>query len=315
MTTPTIYPIYWGSAWKGAGFFRKSELNILMNQFSGSAWQGILSQYWGSNGFVSKTVTRATPYVDARVSTPQNLTQAAVRTEVEEAIGANVAAGWPQTPTVNDLFMVFTPEGATWAESGSFCGYHGRGGNYPFAYVGWRTPSGQSCSGSVTLAHEYAEAVTDPYPTEGWALSRLFREELVDVCGSERGTLGIWEVPKIEDNYLGVCSASDASPPQLAPEMITDTPTEVTASSATLKGHAVPHNVDISSYRFEWGQLSITEHRTPLTEFFPEEAPWNASAAISGLASKTTYKYRLAVSDWAFPNNTQRGEISEFTTP
>lgn len=289
------------------------ETFSFLGSLSGSAWQGILSQYWGPAGFISKTVTRVPNYVDERVAAPTGLTDAAVRNEVSEAIKANEAAGWPQSPTINDLFIVFTPTGTTWAEENSFCGYHQRIGAYSYAYVGWESKSG-SCSHTVTLAHEYAEEVTDPYPNESWGLSRGNREELVDVCGAARGFLNGYEVPQIEDNYLGGCREADANPPQLTPEFITDEAAEIGSTTATLKGHAVPHGVDIKWFYFEWGTASVSEHRTSTTEFFPQKEPWNASTSISGLQSKTTYKCRLVVEDGGFPFNAQKGQIREFKT-
>jgi hypothetical protein len=315
MTTPTIYPIYWGNYWNvdPGSFIAKNQMNGLMNSFSGSAWQGILSQYWGSNGFVSKTVTRAQPYIDKRVVRPKNLTQAAITNEITEAIGINAGAGWPQSPTINDLFVVFLPYETTWAEAHTFCGYHQRNGAYPYAVVAWES-SNNLCSHTVTLSHEFAESVTDPYPTESWGVSSSNREELADACTFVRGTLNGYEIADVEDNYLGGCREADANPPQLAPEFVTDAPTEVTTSSAMLQGHAVPRGVDVRRFYFQWGTSSVTEHSTELTAFWPP-GTWTASAPISGLSSGTTYKYRLVVQDGEFPFNQQRGQIVEFKTP
>lgn len=314
MTAPTIYPIYWGSRWKvgPAASVARLQMQGLMNSFSNSSWEGILTQYWGSNGFPSHSVVRAPYYIDTHSGeVPTGLTKAGVASEVSAAIAANAEAGWPQSPTINDLFVVFTPQGTTWAEEAHFCGYHNGGnGNYPIALVSWEEQgSPGECGHTLVLSHEFAEAVTDPYPPTSWS-----RSEIADACQTEHSTLNGYEVTKLYDNYLGGCREADSYPAQLAPEEIADEPAEVTSTSATLEGHAVPHGVDIKWYWFEWGSLSVSEHKTARSEFFPRREPWSASAAISGLTSGKHYKFRLVVEDAEF-FNTQTGSVREFVTP
>jgi hypothetical protein len=315
-SSPHLYAVYWGNNWNtnSTAASERSRLNGMMEALSGSSWQGILSQYWGPGGFISKTVTHGTPYTDTRVSAPASINSSKIATEASEAIKANEANGWPKSPTSNDQIIVFTPPGTTYATPADHenCGYHFPNGSYSVSYVGWDANFGE-CAHTVTFGHEYAESASDPF-RDGW---RFFGgEEIADLCEfAERGFLsGGYEVPSLWDNNLEKCALADANPPQLAPEIITDEATEVLAKKATLNGHAVPHGLQIKKFYFEWGLFKANEHQTAEQEFFPHHEPWNAAATITGLSPNTTYHYRVVVVDSEFPFNKQKGQEAELKT-
>jgi streptogramin lyase len=297
---PHVYEIFWGSNWnKKPTSGERVRLELMYQELSNSSWQGILTQYWGLDGFVSKSLTIGTPYTDTAVQAPTGINLTKIVTEVRSAIAANPS--WPQTPASPDQFVVFVPPGATYASEADHanCGFHGEVENeVVYAYVGWdREESGQvfSCSRTVAAAHEYAESVTDPF-LDAWR-HWSFNEEIADLCGgAERGLLpGGIEVPSLWDNYLGHCATSDSTPAQIKPEAIAEAPSGVKQTAATLNGDVKPNNVEISSYEFEWGTTESYGHSTSLQAWTKGLGNSPVSAEITGLSPATTYHYRLVV--------------------
>ncbi|MGO9249357.1 MAG: hypothetical protein ACLP7W_12355, partial [Solirubrobacteraceae bacterium] len=119
--TPKIYVIFWGSNVEEPGVGKEDHemLEKLFNGYSGSAYEGIWTQYFDASGNISSTVT-PTFYVDKSVKAPEKVNRLKLEEEVTRAVEANK---W--TPEVTAQFIVTTAPGTTW-ESTSGCAYHGK---------------------------------------------------------------------------------------------------------------------------------------------------------------------------------------------
>ena len=95
-----------------------------------------------------------------------------------------------------------------------------------------------------------------------------------------------------------------------APEPLTGSAGDVTASGATLAGTVNPAGTETAFY-FEYGTTSGYGHRTPAQAAVSGTQPVPVTAPVSGLAAATTYHYRVVAlrGSIAFP-----GPDSTFTT-
>lgn len=221
-------------------------------------------------------------------------------TEIQEAITANASNGWPQNPSANDQFVLLTPSNTTYnLGSPTYCGFHSAFGistAWAFVPFPWEPFSG--CSMKIAAAHEYAETVTDPL-LNAWKVYGSEEGEIADLCGGEeRGFLsGGSEVPALYDNSVSKCSTSDANPPQLAPEALSESATNISSTQFTAWGTGKPHNVNFKLYWFEWGTTTSYGHSTTPENWFGGVKENQLSAIISGLSSATTYHYRFVIED------------------
>lgn len=269
----------------------------MYQEISNSSWQGILTQYWGLGGFVSKSLAIGTPYTDSSVSAPTGVDLNKIIGEVNAAISANPS--WPQSPGPNDQFVVFVPSGATYASETEHanCGFHGTIEGYlAYVYVGWNAESGgqlHECKRTYTAAHEYAETVTSPL-LNAWR-NWSFNEEVADLCvWAEPGFLpGGIEVASLWDNYLGRCATSDAAPAQVKPEAISEAASNVRQTTAKLNATIQPNKVEIASYKFEWGATEAYGNSTQLQLWTKGLNSTPVSAELTGLSPSTTYHYRV----------------------
>ncbi len=333
-TQPHVYAIFWGSSWNGAGAEVRGALETLYKQIPGSEWQGILTQYWGPEGFPSHSLS-FTSYTDtAHDGALSNVTDAAVRTEVREIIAANKANGWPQSPSVNDQFVLLTPPGSLYATEPAACGAHNYMQESPqavYALVSWGFLNEKGaygdCGHTVTAAHEFAEAVVDPRLT-GWKdWSSSGEGEIADICGREKeGSVGGMAVTSLWDNSSkgpfgeskGYCSGADYAPPQNAPQILTEA-ASAAPLEATLHGTITPNGLDVGNYYFEWGTTAKKfGHKTAAKgwccgPFASEVEP----ATITGLLRNTTYYFRLVVEGPKELEGTSviPGSELSFTTP
>ena len=95
-----------------------------------------------------------------------------------------------------------------------------------------------------------------------------------------------------------------------APEPLTGSASDVTASAATLGGTVNPAGTE-TAYYFEYGTTSGYGHQTPAQPAVGGTQPVPVSAPVSGLEAATTYHYRVVAlrGSIAFP-----GPDSTFTT-
>ena len=127
-TEPHVYEIYWGSKWSIEPYAaERTTFEKLYNDFSESAWQGILTQYWSPEGFVSSKLVVGAPYPD-NSEPPAEVEATNMEAEVKKAIEAKKGLeGWPKElsdTTVNDQFVLLTPSGTIDNIDKEACGEH-----------------------------------------------------------------------------------------------------------------------------------------------------------------------------------------------
>jgi streptogramin lyase len=330
--TPKVYLIFWGSNFEKEEGGKKEGKEIyemiltLFKGLTGSAYEGILTQYFdptgGPTGRVSSTVKLEdgeNPVIVNNVKAPENLTKAKVVEELENIISIEK---W--IPEINTQFMILTPPGAKVPESLG-CAYHSwttSDAVYDFVPYQGEEPLKAGClakgnpeknavvKSSKSASHEFAETATDPYGNT-WGGDN---HEVADLCQVEND----FELPdhawaqKLYDDSTNECSKEDSKPPHAytitgpGPEL------SVMSTSATLEG------------------LVDGEAETPETHYYfeiqPTESHWTrtsevgtgtgtnvieAKQAVCGLAASTIYYFRVAATNGT---GTNHGKTETFTT-
>jgi len=309
--SPKLYVIFWGSNFNTtkAGEEAYSLLMKLYEGLSGSAYQGILAQYFDATGRISSTVT-VTPYVDARVTAPLSVSQSKVEAEVREAIEAR---GW--TREQNAQFIVVTAPGSTFESLfvRGFCAYHGTmteaGVTFPYAFVPYQgdAPFGERClepertknpvrETAKAASHEYAETATDPL-LDAW-FARKPSGEIGDLCQSEYDLElpdGAW-VQNLYDNYLLGCRSADLDPPFVYAITEYDEPTGATETKAL--SSTVYAESQQTSYWIEYGLTAAYGQRTPAHSLSGTTLTATVTPTLTGLvAGGELYHYRLVAAN------------------
>jgi hypothetical protein len=93
------------------------------------------------------------------------------------------------------------------------------------------------------------------------------------------------------------------------PEISGTSTSDITASSATLKGVVLPHGG--ATYYFEYGPSAAYGAQTPQAAVDSQGSAQPVSAAVTGLSGSTTYHYRLVATN---DQGTARGPDKTFTT-
>ena len=105
---------------------------------------------------------------------------------------------------------------------------------------------------------------------------------------------------------MAIAAGATPAPPTVA----TAPATSITDSGVTLNGSVNP-NGQQTNYAFQWGPTAGYGHETPLTSAGSGSSSGSVSAALSGLASGSTYHYRIiAMND----SGTSVGSDQSFTT-
>jgi hypothetical protein len=79
----------------------------------------------------------------------------------------------------------------------------------------------------------------------------------------------------------------------------TGSPTTVSSTQATLNGTEVPGGIYEGSYSFQYGRTTAYGSQTPTVPLGPGLSAEAVSATITGLASATSYHYRIVATDTA----------------
>lgn len=208
-----VYIVYWGPQWStgfNTGGYSSAQAQTYVHDFfagvGGSSWANSTTQY--CQGVASGTTQCGTAGVhpsnpanelagtwNDTSSVPSNPTQGDIASE------ASALASHFGGVSTNADYMVFTPSGYSQNGFGtSWCAYHSSSGNLSYAYVPYQPDAGTSCGMnfvnaldnsygngyfdgfSIVGGHEYAETITDPYPSSGW----------LDGGGSENGDKCAW---------------------------------------------------------------------------------------------------------------------------
>jgi sugar lactone lactonase YvrE len=334
--TPKVYVIFWGKNFMTTEAGEDVEIltMALLEGLSGSAYQGLLTQYFDSGGTISPTLKSITAYPDESVTAPKEINQVKVEEEITSVIKNQK---WEVEPDAQ--FLLVSAPGSTYeaefAEAKG-CAYHGvikKSGEadiiYGFVpYQGDPPYSKSKCISagnpgkdpllktSKSVSHEYADAVTDPYPgveaTSTWRdFTKSTLPEIGDMCQLETGfTLPSGGYAQnLYDNHLHACSHSDLEPPHAY--AITDALSVVTSEKATLKGRVNPVGLE-SEYYFEYGETESYGSKT--AKVSTEESGFkdqSVSKAVSSLKPSTTYHYRVVTTN---STGTTSGQDRKFTT-
>jgi DNA-binding beta-propeller fold protein YncE len=323
--TPKVNLIFWGSNFSDTekGVEVKTMLQTLFKNLTGSAYQGILTQYFDSTGRISSTVT-TTSYFDEKVKAPEKVTVLKLEEEISSAVSLNK---WP-IETTAQYFLVTAP-GSTY-ESLPGCAFHGVTtasahvtGGIVYAFVPYQGDPPYSTNGCIktgnpsenpvfktskSSSHEYAEAATDPLIDSSW--TNAVGQEISDICQS----LADFELPSGAyaqsqyDDHLNSCASSDAEPAHAY--AITESASSVKGNEATLRGSVNAEGL-ASNYYFEYGTSKTYGSKTAETSAGSGLTNQLMSKAVTGLASNTTYHYRIVETN---STGTTTGEDKTFTT-
>jgi hypothetical protein len=314
---PVVDVIFWGSSWnETAGSELRTQMMKLYGGLSGSAWQGVLTQYFDvvseKIGYISPTVT-ANSITDV-APTPKEVTDANLQEEVARAL--SLEAKWTREPDAE--FVVVPGPGATYKPDfvGGFCAYHsednsGSRSSYSFVPDINEEPFRGHCIGfdprgngsnvtSMVAAHEYAESATDPEPEKpGW--QDVTGYENADICSSgddeiKSGPLsGSW-VQGTWDDHQSACSLADENPPHVLG--LTQTASNVSKHEATLNATVNAEGLE-TSYHFEYGTTTSYGNSVPASNVSVGSGLGNqlVHQTISGLQLETTYHYRVVAAN------------------
>ena len=327
---PKVHVIFWGSNWTNSGAGLRGQILNFYNGLSGSAYQGILTQYFDEEHRISSSVS-VSSWTDTSVSAPSGVNDLEIREEVTAAINAS---GW--TAELDAQFVVLPAPGTSYAsgfgtEGGGFCAYHATTGtvvpavNYAYSFIPYAgdEPFYSQCgasynwewndANSITSAlasHEYAEAATNPrVDNRPWTNSD--GAEIADICST---SLSYYTLPNgsvaesLWDNNQNQCSTSDLSPPhQYA---VTRPATINSNSEATLSAIVNPEGT-ATTYRFQYGTTASYGSNTPEVSAGSGTEAETVEQGISGLSANTTYHYRVVASSAA---GSKYGEDHTFAT-
>jgi hypothetical protein len=310
--SPKVHIIFWGSKWKNGGILNnnpeRESIELLFNKISGSKWQEVMTQYFDTTANVSLTMTPDN-WIDASVTAPTLVSDAKIQEEVAKGVKE---MGWKRE---NDAQFVVIPAPGSTYESGitGGCAYHwvDKSGS-PYDFVPWARdePFWERCKNydkeiikspsRVTLmlaSHEYAEAVTDPFPYSGaaaWQDTEGF--ENADICSTKVESIITWPPlgsvagQSTWDNYAFECRNEDVGVPHVYAE--TKAATEATTTELTLNGTANMEGVEGNTY-FKWGTIPIIfSEKTPEVAAGSTHAMKEMNATLTKLASGKTYYFR-----------------------
>jgi len=217
-TTPVVFIVYWGAQWatgfSTGGYSSAQAQNYVQSFFAnvgGSSWSNSTTQYCenvasgttncaGVGGAINVTNPRGQlggSWNDTS-ALPNKLGTSSI---AGEALRAAAHFGY----NANADYMVFTPSGHSTSGFGTqFCAWHSStssaSGQVSFSNMPYQPDAGASCGMnfvntsnssfgngyfdgfSIVGGHEYAETITDPFPSTGW----------LDGSGAENGDKCAW---------------------------------------------------------------------------------------------------------------------------
>ncbi len=238
MPTPAVYLVFWGSQWSNDPAQAASALQNLFGNLYGSqdTWGTIMDQY--CEGMPTGTVTcgPTATYVEHPTApllrgvwfdnTSAAPTKATANQIAGEAVGAAAHfKNTTQAPNLNAQYVIASPSGTR--PDGfpkGFCGWHSSTAssygtivytNLPYvpdlpAAACTTIASPRAIDGyESTETHEYAETVTDPFPSTGWLKGSA---EIADLCETQDAYLTInkatFDVQALWSNAARSCVTS-----------------------------------------------------------------------------------------------------------
>jgi len=210
--TPAVYLVYWGPQWAsgfGTSPNASSDAQTYIQGFfgnvGGSSWANSTTQY--CQGVASGTTNCAGKVGAAFVTSPRGQLAGVWNdtSAVPSRLGTSSIAAEALTAVAhfgynpNADYMVFTPSGHSTSGFGTqFCAWHSStnssSGPVSFSNMPYQPDAGAACGMnfvngngyfdgfSIVGGHEYAETITDPFPSTGW----------IDGAGAENGDKCAW---------------------------------------------------------------------------------------------------------------------------
>jgi hypothetical protein len=192
MNNPKVYVVYWG--WTGDPSAEQQYLRNYLSGVGGSSWLNTVTQYYsGAQTFI----TNPSGQLGGEWSDNTNLIPSHPSDSDIAAEAARAAAQFAISGN-NVMVMVATPHGNSTRGFGvRWCAYHSStSNNLAYTNFPYMTDAGTSCGAnfingglaglldgvSIVGGHEYAEAITDVFPSSGW----------LDKNGSENGDKCAW---------------------------------------------------------------------------------------------------------------------------
>jgi sugar lactone lactonase YvrE len=307
-----LHLIFWGKNFtSGTGSSARSMLLSLFNNLSGSAYQGILTQYFDTTGRISSTLTTSS-FIDERASAPTQVSLKSVESEIGYAIEQN---GWERGP--DSQFMVLTAPGASYEIGSGFCGFHHYlevektpevydflpfPGDSPFeGCVGYGHEKNPVSALSVAASHEYAEAATNPHVNGPWRALDTF--EIADICVESEGSLksteifelpsGAW-VQNLFDDHLNTCDHADLNPPHVYGATVF--PEQIRTIEAGLRAEVNPEGLE-TKYHFQYGTTNSYGLQTAEVSAGSSQKNQTVLQMATGLSANTLYHYRVVVTN------------------
>ena len=317
---PVVDVIFWGSNWsKSPGSAVRTQLMKFYEGLSGSAEQGVLTQYFDSTGRISSTV-KVKSKTDERAAAPTSVNAASIASEIQYA-----EKEWGWAHNLETQYEVITAPGSTYESSftGGFCAFHdvdSEGAIYSFVPYAGDEPFNERefCTSyygrgsaadatNVMASHEYSESATDPLwdTSPGWRNFASSEGEVADLCATPGDELpnGSW-VQGWYDDHQNACSESDEHPPHVLG--LTETATKLAEQEATLNATINPEGL-ATTYHFEYGATTSYGSRVPAGEVSVGSGQENVSVSqpISSLTLENVYHYRVVATN---SNGTTYGE-------
>ena len=238
---PAVYLVFWGSQWKNptpAEATAASALQSLFTDLNGTAdnWGTILDQYCEGNPVGTTTCAPGATFVqhpgssllkgvwfDNASPAPSKATTGQIAAEAVSA-AAHFANTTP-APNLNAQYVIASPSGTH--PDGfphGFCAWHSSTsstyGNIAYTNLPYvpdlpatactTIPNPRTVDGyESTETHEYAESVTDPFPSSGWLKGGA---EIGDLCENLDAYLTIgsdkFDVQGLWSNAADACETS-----------------------------------------------------------------------------------------------------------
>ncbi|MEZ0106646.1 hypothetical protein ABH920_000627 [Catenulispora sp. EB89] len=235
--TPKVYLVFWGSQWSKDPAKVAPDMQNLFKGLYGAkdTWGTILTQYCENAPVGTTTCPSSATFVkhpsasilggvwfDNGAAAPANATQAQIASEASKAAGH--FGNKTQAPNLNAQYVVLSATGTHpdgFPNSG-FCAWHDFTStsygklaytNMPYvpdlgAGACTTLTDGRLLSGiESTETHEYAETVTDFWPTDGWnnTANGEIGDECVNLDAYETLTTGKFDVQGLWSNKANAC--------------------------------------------------------------------------------------------------------------
>ncbi len=223
-TAPVVYLVFWGSQWSNDPSFEAVVLQNFFNHVGGSSWANINTQYTQGTG---QNIVHAgnlpgmlkPVWWDTAAAAPTHPTQSQLAAEAVKA-----AAHFGSASNVNAQYVIATAHGNSSSGFGTqYCAWHSSTGNIAYTNLPYMTDAGSSCGANfnglgatagitIVAGHEFAETVTDPFPSSGWVDSK--GAEIGDKCSWTSGTKNVslngvpFPVQPLWSNAVSGCAIS-----------------------------------------------------------------------------------------------------------